>query len=257
MSKLPWFSFYPSDWETDPGLRICSKAAKGLWIDLMCVAFKCEERGKFIINGRPLTTEEVACSVPGDAAANLTMLNELLAKGVARIDKRNAIYNARMVRDEQKRQLCSEAGKRGGGNPTFKGNPKGNNKGDPKVTSNVVSDSDNDNENSSSFKKPSFKEISEVCLKNGLTEQDSIWLFEKWNGNGFKNRGEPIRSFKSTIKQWIIQGDIFPSQKGNGKNDHNHNKGKSQPKPTECPSCKTPYYSNDFGEPVSKCNCFK
>jgi hypothetical protein len=33
-----------------------------------------------------------------------------------------------MVRDEQKRAKCSEAGKRGGGNPTF----KGDNKGDPK-----------------------------------------------------------------------------------------------------------------------------
>lgn len=118
MSKLPAFLFYPSDWETDPGLRICSKAAKGLWIDLMCVAFKCEERGKFSTNGKPWTREEVAGAIPGDLNANLTLLDELLAKGVARCDKRRVIFNARMVRDEEIRKVRSKAGSLGG-NPNL------------------------------------------------------------------------------------------------------------------------------------------
>jgi hypothetical protein len=59
-------------------------------------------------------------------------LAELDAAGVYSTANDGLIFNRRMIRDQQKRQLCSEAGQRGGGNPTFKGGPKGGSKGDPK-----------------------------------------------------------------------------------------------------------------------------
>jgi hypothetical protein len=139
MAKLAWFKFYPGDWLRDPDLRRCSPAARALWIDLLCLMFECEERGVLISSGRPWTHEEIAAAVTGDTSANLTVLRELLDKGVARIDKRNAIFSARMVRDWSKSQKCSEAGKRGGGNPTFKGRAKGVSKGTPKGTSDFYS----------------------------------------------------------------------------------------------------------------------
>jgi hypothetical protein len=33
MGKLPAFMFYPGDWQKDPCLRRCSKAAKSVWMD--------------------------------------------------------------------------------------------------------------------------------------------------------------------------------------------------------------------------------
>jgi hypothetical protein len=41
-----------------------------------------------------------------------------------------------MARDEHKRHLCADAGKKGGGNPSFKGQPKGQSKGSRKQNAN-------------------------------------------------------------------------------------------------------------------------
>ena len=44
--KIPSFPFYPGDWRKDPELNACSKAAKGVWIDLMCFLWEAPQRGK-------------------------------------------------------------------------------------------------------------------------------------------------------------------------------------------------------------------
>ena len=58
--KRPAFQFYPGDWRKDVQLRSCSVAARGLWIDLLCVAHECEPYGHLMINGRPMTPAQ-AC----------------------------------------------------------------------------------------------------------------------------------------------------------------------------------------------------
>jgi hypothetical protein len=59
---------------------------------------------------------------------------------------------------------------------------------------------------------PSLEELKLVCAKTGLPDSDADWLFNKWEGNGWKNNGKPIRSYPHTIAQWKSQG-FFPSQK--------------------------------------------
>lgn len=51
------------------------------------------------------------------------------------------------------------------------------------------------------------------CREKGLTEHDGQWLWDKWQGNGFKNGGKPILDWRATVNQWKAQGDIFPSNK--------------------------------------------
>lgn len=104
MAKLPAFQFYPGDWMKDPNLRRSSLAARGLWIDMLCLMFECEERGVLISGGRPWTQEEVAAAIGGDTNANLEVLRELIRMGVARMDNRGAMFSPRLVRDEEKRQ---------------------------------------------------------------------------------------------------------------------------------------------------------
>jgi len=109
MGKLPAFMFYPGDWQKDPCLRRCSKAAKGVWMDMLCLLFECPSRGVFVdASGKPWSDEEIAEAIGGDIGANLGYIAELVSKGVAQRDTRGAIFSRRMVRDEQNRRSATE-----------------------------------------------------------------------------------------------------------------------------------------------------
>jgi hypothetical protein len=43
--------FYPSDWRSDPMLRLCSLAARGLWMEMMCLMHEAEPYGSLLVNG--------------------------------------------------------------------------------------------------------------------------------------------------------------------------------------------------------------
>jgi hypothetical protein len=109
MGKLPAFMFYPGDWQKDPCLRRCSKAAKGVWMDMLCLLFECPVRGVFVdASGKPWSDDEIADAIGGDIGANLGYIVELVSKGVAQRDTRGAIFSRRMVRDEQNRRSATE-----------------------------------------------------------------------------------------------------------------------------------------------------
>jgi hypothetical protein len=38
MSGTRWSKFYWSDWDGDMRLRLCSLAAQGLWMQMLCIA---------------------------------------------------------------------------------------------------------------------------------------------------------------------------------------------------------------------------
>jgi len=101
--KLPSFQFYPGDWLKDPNLRRCSKAAKGAWIDMLCLMFECDTRGVLSSGGQPWGDEDIAAAIGGDAAEVITCIRELLSKGVASRNDAGAIFSRRLVRDEQQR----------------------------------------------------------------------------------------------------------------------------------------------------------
>src|SRR5260370_35276951 len=109
MVKLPAFQFYTGDWQKDPSLRRCSKAAKGVWMDMMCLLFECPVRGVFVdAGGWPWGDGEIAAAIGGDIAANLECIEEFGAKGGVRRDARGALFSRRMVRDQERRQTDKE-----------------------------------------------------------------------------------------------------------------------------------------------------
>jgi len=138
-TKYFWFKFIPSDWRKDPDLSRCSRAAKGFWIDAICILYETEEPGVFKTNGIPWPDREIVAAIGGDYEEGLACLTELLSKGVASRSKDGAVFARRIVRDHQKRMKCVEAGK-AGGNPslkrTLKGDVKGEVKGEVKHPSN-------------------------------------------------------------------------------------------------------------------------
>lgn len=60
--------------------------------------------------------------------------------------------------------------------------------------------------------KATEPEITAFCKELGLSPTDAEWVFYKWLGNGWKNDGKPIKSWKATIRCWKA-GGFFPSQK--------------------------------------------
>lgn len=129
----------------------------------MCVAFECEERGVFISGDIPWTEEEVSGCLAGDLGANLTMLHELLTKRVARKDNRGAIFNARMVRDEQIRKERIKAGSMGGRPTKYKYfnvvSSKSKTKAKVKQNTEYVNESENGNEKLLKTKKLNSKTL--------------------------------------------------------------------------------------------------
>lgn len=119
MGKAPSFQFYPGDWMKDPALRSVSLAARGLWIDTLCLLFESDRRGYLQhITGKPVTDEQLARMTGCPSKQVSRLLQELENSGVFSRNEHGVIYSRRMLRDEHIRRARAEGGK-AGGNPAL------------------------------------------------------------------------------------------------------------------------------------------
>lgn len=118
MTANPWDKFYWNDWENDPALKLCSLAAQGLWMRMLCICAKADPKGYLLVAGQPLSPADLASLVGKGEGDVETHLSELTSKGVLSLDRKSRIYSRRMVRDVQKAQTARQNG-RFGGNPTL------------------------------------------------------------------------------------------------------------------------------------------
>lgn len=116
--KRPAFQFYPADWRKDPALSACSLSARGLWIELMCIAHEGGTYGVLSINGKPMAPAQIARMVGESPSVVAKLLAELEDAGVFSRDEQGCIYSRRMVKDEHVRNVRADAG-RLGGNPNL------------------------------------------------------------------------------------------------------------------------------------------
>ena len=121
--KLPAFQFYPGDWLKDPELRSVSAAARGLYIDIICVLFESKTKYKLDIPSQmnEATVVSRRTGVPKKQVERL--LKELEIAGVLVRDEKGVIYSKRMKRDEELRKIRREAGKLGGNPNLLNQNP--------------------------------------------------------------------------------------------------------------------------------------
>jgi len=119
MTARPWMKFYPSDWRADPALRVCSLAARGLWMEMLCVMHEATPRGTLRINGAPMNPTQITALVGGNAKDVQRLLTELETAGVFSRDDNLVIYSRRMIRDTEKAELDKANGGQGG-NPALK-----------------------------------------------------------------------------------------------------------------------------------------
>ena len=112
--------FYGSDWRSDAGLRLCSLAARGLWIEIIALMMDAEPFGHLVINGKPATAKTLAAVISAPEKTVAAALAELEANGVFSKTDEGVIYSRRMLRDLTKQKEARENGRRGG-NPALKG----------------------------------------------------------------------------------------------------------------------------------------
>lgn len=100
--RKPWLKFYPADWRADPRLRMCSLAARGLWIDLMSYMHEGEPYGHLMIDGVAPDLHGIAALVGRPLSEVRKALVELEARQVFSRGDGRAIYSRRMVRDNDR-----------------------------------------------------------------------------------------------------------------------------------------------------------
>jgi len=123
MPSTHWGKFYWSDWASDPALRVCSLAAQGLWMRMLCVAAEAKPVGHVQINGRGVSVAGLARLAGVSSSEVETLLDELDRNGVFSRTDEGVIYSRRMVSDARKSATAREHGL-DGGNPALK--PKDN-----------------------------------------------------------------------------------------------------------------------------------
>jgi biotin operon repressor len=112
--KFPFIKFFPRDWMGDERVRLCSVAARGLWIDMLCLMHSAHRRGYLqTATGSPLPLEQIA-RMAGCSTDEVTrLLSELKDAGVYDCSGNGTIYSRRMVRENDISQVRSANGKRG------------------------------------------------------------------------------------------------------------------------------------------------
>lgn len=140
--KRPSFQFYPADWRNNAKLRRCSEAARGAWVDVLCLLHDSDEYG---VCRWPLDELARAAGVP------LKLVKELVAKDVLKGADKNAQayihtprhagkagepvslveaseapcwYSSRFVRDEWMRQRRGQSTRFGTSDDAPKSPPK-------------------------------------------------------------------------------------------------------------------------------------
>jgi hypothetical protein len=118
-TKLPWIKFCCSDWRLDPALRQVGLAARGLWMDMLCIMHEAEPYGHLLVSGKPPTIVQLARSVGDSAEVVEQLLAELQDSGVFSVTGDGVIFSRRLVRDREK-HLEDQANGRKGGNPNWR-----------------------------------------------------------------------------------------------------------------------------------------
>jgi hypothetical protein len=89
--------FYTTDWRADPALRMCSMAARGLWIEMICLMHEAEPYGHLLVNGQAVTDAQLA-SLTGIPLAELNQyMAELEQMGLFSRTKKGVIYSPDMA----------------------------------------------------------------------------------------------------------------------------------------------------------------
>lgn len=105
----PWMKFYPRDWRGDQALRAVSLAARGLWIECLCIMHEAKPYGHLVLNGQQVEDATLArmTGVPVDEVSAL--MAELRQAGVLSMTGKGVVFSRRMTKDHARAQKGRKA----------------------------------------------------------------------------------------------------------------------------------------------------
>lgn len=132
MSARPYLKFFPSNWRGDPALRMCSIAARGLWVEMLCLMHEAEPYGHLLIKGLPVNAKQLASLSGAGLRETVNALAELESCGVFSKADDGTIFSRRMTRDQARAEKGRESAERRWDNePKPNGLPNGSATGEP------------------------------------------------------------------------------------------------------------------------------
>lgn len=100
--SAPWIKFYPRDWRGDQALRVVSLAARGLWMEMLCVMHEASPYGHLLVGGQPLHGAALARLVGSSEEEIQALLVELRNAGVSRQTRGGVVYSKRLIADQKR-----------------------------------------------------------------------------------------------------------------------------------------------------------
>jgi hypothetical protein len=197
--------FYPSDWRSDPALRMCSMAARGLWIEIIALMHEATPYGHLTINGKAVSEKQLAALCGGSPDEITDLLLELEASGVFSRKKNGVIFSRRMERDEIKSRKNRENGEKGG-NPSLSKDNEKEQSLNPEVKAQKPEARSQSPEAESSIVSLEPAERPALCVAVGkkITDAMGVTNDRRWMGNW------------SSVSVWLAKGydpelDILPT----------------------------------------------
>jgi hypothetical protein len=100
--SAPWMKFYPRDWRGDQALRAVSLAARGLWMEMLCIMHEASPYGYLLLGGRDVSNDVLARMAGAGADEVSALLIELESAGVLGRSRKGVIFSRRMVKDKSR-----------------------------------------------------------------------------------------------------------------------------------------------------------
>jgi len=217
------FQFYPADWRGNAKLRRCSEAARGAWIDVMCLMHDSDEYG---VLRWPLAEIARAVGVPIRLLRELTD-REVMKGGdlgaepyvyVPRSGRKNGDpvmliesctgpcwYSSRMVKDEYVRQHAGASTRFG--SPC---RPDGDRQGDVKGDRLGDGQGDGSSSSSSSAVEKPFRRKSAVVRAGDPYPADfeEIWAAYPRREGGNSKR-DAFKAFRARLREGVAAADLL------------------------------------------------
>jgi DNA-binding Lrp family transcriptional regulator len=122
MTAEPWSKWFWTDYEADPGLRMSSLAAQGLWMRMLCLMAKATPKGELRVGSEPCTMADLAIYVGQPEETVAALAEELERRGVYSRTRAGVIYNRRLRKDAELSKKRAKAGAKGAAATNLKTN---------------------------------------------------------------------------------------------------------------------------------------
>lgn len=95
----PWMKFYPRDWRGDQALRAVSIAARGFWMECLCIMHEAKPYGHLVLNGEPVEGDTLARMTGTSVDEVSALMSELRQAGVLSVTSKGVVFSRRMTKD--------------------------------------------------------------------------------------------------------------------------------------------------------------